>query len=275
MILPLPDQLAEIALRAGDLIMSYYGSNPDAARKPDNSPVTIADDQAEQLILTALAGQFPDIPAVSEEAVARDGVPPPCERFFLIDPLDGTREFLKLNGEFTVNIALIEDARPILGVVYAPARRELYWTESNRKAVLAEPPGHATAPGEARTPDQAAEALKSTPRRTITVREAPEDALIAVSSRSHRDPATRELCAPYKIAEHRQAGSSLKFCLIASGEADFYPRAGRTMEWDTAAGQAVLEAARGSVVDAAGAPLTYGKFGQGLANPPFIARGWR
>jgi 3'(2'),5'-bisphosphate nucleotidase len=182
-------------------------------------------------------------------------------RFFLVDPLDGTKEFLKRNGEFTVNIALVEQGRPILGVVLAPAKARAFIGDGvNGAFELAAPEDAQLDMGQA---------------RRIAARKTPEGGLTVIASRTHGEPATEEYLRSHRIAHRMTAGSSLKFCLVAAGEADLYPRLGRTMEWDTAAGQAVLEAAGGSVNTLDGAPLRYGKIAQAFANPHFVARGIR
>jgi 3'(2'),5'-bisphosphate nucleotidase len=251
--------LAEIAHDAGRLILKHYAQISEVRRKADESPVTAADEEAEALILARLAQLAPGVPVVAEEEVAAGRLPKVGRRFFLVDPLDGTKEFLAHNGEFTVNIALIEDTRPICGVVLAPAKGRAFAGE--------------TANGAFEIPAPEDGALDLTRARPIAARKAPEDGLIAIASRTHRDAKTQEYLAQYRIAGLVAAGSSLKFCLVAAGEADLYPRHGRTMEWDTAAGQAVLESAGGSVKTLEGAPLLYGKADQGFANPYFVARG--
>lgn len=244
-----------IAERAGKVILGYYGPGKSAGvrRKEDETPVTEADEAAETLILGALNTLTPHIPVVSEEAAAAGEIPDVSEGlFWLVDPLDGTREFLSHNGEFTVNIALIQHGEPIAGVVHAPALG-MTWAGAGR--------GSATV-SEA---DQ--------PAVPIEARAMPEEGAVVVASRRHGDPTELDaFLADYRVAEQVSAGSSLKFCLVASGKADLYPRFGRTMEWDTAAGHAVLLAAGGSVVEAeSGEPLEYGK--PGFENPFFIARG--
>jgi len=244
-----------IAERAGKVILGYYGPGKSASvrRKEDETPVTEADEAAETLILGALNTLTPHIPVVSEEAAAAGEIPDVSEGlFWLVDPLDGTREFLSQNGEFTVNIALIQHGEPIAGVVHAPALG-MTWAGAGR--------GSATV-SEA---DQ--------PAVPIEARAMPEEGAVVVASRRHGDPTELDaFLADYRVAEQVSAGSSLKFCLVASGKADLYPRFGRTMEWDTAAGHAVLLAAGGSVVEAeSGEPLEYGK--PGFENPFFIARG--
>jgi 3'(2'), 5'-bisphosphate nucleotidase len=244
--------LVEIARDAGALIMRHYENGVGATRKADKSPVTIADHEAEALILKALARCAPGIPVIAEEEAAAGRLPEIGARFFLVDPLDGTREFLDRNGEFTVNIALIDAGAPVAGVVYAPAQDRLF----------------AGAQG------MGAFEISKGQSRAIAARPAPPDGLIAVASRSHRDHKTDEILKTYRVARIVSAGSSIKFCLIAAGEADIYPRHGRTMEWDTAAGHAVLNAAGGRVTLLDGTtPLTYGKTHDNFANPHFVAWG--
>ena len=189
--------------------------------------------------------------------MAAGKVPVIADRFFLVDPLDGTREFVSRRDEFTVNVALVEAGQPVLGVVFAPARRELYWGD-----VRSGKAGHIDADPDGTMPSMGT---------AITARHPPAEGLTAVASRSHRTPETDALLAKYPVKDFRSIGSSLKFCLVAAGEADFYPRVGTTMEWDTAAGHAVLAAAGGSVTGLEGEPFTYGK--PGFRNGNFIARG--
>lgn len=253
-----------IALEAGKAILEVYENDAvKVTQKDDKTPVTEADTRAEAVILADLEKHMPGIAVISEEAVAGGKQPERATRFFLVDPLDGTREFIKRNGEFTVNIALIENGRPVAGVVFAPAIGKLYLGAGQQATMLETKPAEVLTLG--------TKAPLSSPR-IIRARLAPKDAF-AVASRSHRDPETDAFLEKHGITHVVSAGSSLKFCLVASAEADIYPRFGRTMEWDTAAGQAVLEAAGGSVSEVSGAPLRYGKFDQGLANPHFIARG--
>lgn len=251
--------LIGIAQQAGVAIMALYGTDMRVDRKTDHSPVTQADSQAEDIILAALAKIAPDIPVISEEAASQGIIPDIADIFFLVDPLDGTREFLKQNGEFTVNIALIENTKPVMGVVYAPALSRLFWATSSTEAFEAK--------------FGLNDEFKQATAKPLRVRKPPDDGLVMVSSRSHGDPATQEMISGYTIKQTLIAGSSLKFCLIAASEADIYPRAGRTMEWDTAAGQAVLAAAGGAVLTVEGTPLAYGKKQGGFANPPFMAHG--
>ena len=251
--------LAQIAHEAGRLILRHYADIGTVRTKADSSPVTDADEEAEALILNRLARLAPDIPVIAEESVAKGRVPKSGARFFLVDPLDGTKEFLQKNGEFTVNIALVEHGQPIAGVVLAPAKR---------RAFIGDRPSGAF---ELEAADD--RSLDIGAARPIRARVPPASGLVAVVSRTHRDAQTDEYLAAYDVADLAAAGSSLKFCLVAAGEADLYPRHGRTMEWDTAAGQAVLEAAGGSVKTFDGKPLTYGKSEGGYANPSFVARG--
>jgi 3'(2'), 5'-bisphosphate nucleotidase len=245
------------AQRAGGAIMVVYATDFAVRDKADASPVTVADETAEKIILADLAAIAPDIPVVAEEAVAAGKVPVIADRFFLVDPLDGTKEFVARRDEFTVNVALIENGEPVLGVVFAPARRELFWGD-----VRAGKAGHIDA-----DPDGTMPSLGN----AITARQPPPQGLVAVASRSHRSPETDALLANYPITDFRSIGSSLKFCIVAQGQADIYPRVGTTMEWDTAAGQAVLTAAGGRVTTLEGEPFRYGK--PGFKNGNFIARG--
>lgn len=250
--------LAEIALVAGAEIMRIYRSDFDVSRKDDNSLLTEADGLAEAIILERIAALDPSLKVIAEEAVADGHVPEHGSRFALVDPLDGTKEFVARNGEFTVNIAIIEYGRPVMGVVYAPALQRLFVAESPSSAWQAK-----AAPG---GPVPA----KPSP---LKIRAAPDKGLTAIASKSHRSPDTDAWLSNYPVADIVSAGSSLKFCLIAAGEADLYPRHGRTMEWDTAAGQAVVEAAGGRVLTLDGEPLLYGKTARGYDNPHFVVYG--
>ncbi len=251
--LDLPALLAAIrpvAEEAGQETLRFYGVT-EAATKADGSPVTAADQAAEDVILPALRALTPNIPVVSEEEASK-GLSPEVtgDRFWLVDPLDGTKEFLSGNGEFTVNIALIDHGVPVLGVVVVPALGETYAGGAPGSAVLEDKTGE----------------------RGIAVREVPEDGLTVVGSRSHGDAdAMAAFLGGRKVASFRAAGSSLKLCLIARGEADLYPRLGTTMEWDIAAGHAVLRAAGGRVETLDGGDLVYGK--PGYKNPHFVAIG--
>jgi len=251
--------LARLAHEAGTIVMRHYEAGTEAREKADHSPVTDADEEAETHILKGLRELAPGVPVVAEEEVAAGRLPAVARHFFLVDPLDGTKEFINRNGEFTVNIAEIENGIAIRGVVYAPAKNRLF---------LGETPGGAyeIATAVAAMPDIAR-------ARPIHVRQAPADGLIAVASRSHRDKKTEEYLAAYPVKDFITAGSSLKFCLVAAGEADIYPRHGTTMEWDTAAGHAVLAAAGGTVTNLDGTPFLYGRVAAGFTNPHFVARG--
>ncbi|MFO1154019.1 MAG: 3'(2'),5'-bisphosphate nucleotidase CysQ [Rhodospirillales bacterium] len=244
------DTVREIAERAGKAILEVYNSPFAVEHKDDKSPVTEADRRAETLIIDALVNELGSpFPIVAEEEAAAGRLPDLTGGpFWLVDPLDGTKEFIGRRGEFTVNIALIEDGEPILGVVHAPATGLTYWG-SPHGAFMSE--GGDTRP--------------------IACRPVPTKGLIAVASRNHRNPETDAFLAQYDIAEAISSGSSIKFCLVAIGRADLYPRTGRTMEWDTAAGHGVVRYAGGSVTRLDGTPLTYGK--PGFDNPHFVVRG--
>ncbi|MBC8013128.1 MAG: 3'(2'),5'-bisphosphate nucleotidase CysQ [Methyloceanibacter sp.] len=243
--------------------MGHFRGAPGVEIKGDKSPVTRADRDSDAIILAALAQLAPDVRVVSEEA-CNGTIGPLPNRFFLVDPLDGTKEFIKKRSDFTVNIALIEDGRPRFGLVYAPARALLAVTIAQGKAVEAELP-----------PDASGADLSRLDQKMLHARPANKKGLTALVSHSHLDPETEAFLAKLKIAERSGVGSSVKFLAIAKGEADVYPRFAPTMEWDTAAGQAVLEAAGGVVVDANGERLRYGKTELGLRNSGFIAWGLR
>ena len=249
--------LAEAALAAGPAVMEEYERGCEVRSKADGSPVTSADHRAEAIICSHLARMAPTLPICAEEATAAGAPLKAAGRFLLLDPLDGTKEFLSRNGEFTINVALIEDGAPIAGAVYAPAIGRL-WIGGDEAFVCEAPAGRAL-------PDEGG-------RRRIRTRRAPER-LIALVSRSHAEADSESFLRRLPIGEARPAGSSLKFCLIAEGLGDVYPRFGPTMEWDTAAADAVLRAAGGIVLNADGRPLAYGKVGLGLRNGPFVAWG--
>jgi len=248
-------RMRDLAVAAGRAILPHFRSETlDRRNKADGSPVTAADLAANAVILAGLRESHPAIPVISEE-IGGDELADPNRPFFLIDPLDGTKEFIKGSGHFTVNIALVVDRLPLLGVVYAPATDRLQWVRAPGDAVEEAPP-HA--------PDHLGTLSP------IHCRTADNAALVAVLSRSHLTEETRAYIARYAIASSSQAGSSLKFCLLAAGEADFYPRMGPTCEWDTAAAHAVLRAAGGRVIaHPGGEELMYGK--PGLRNPFFVA----
>ena len=239
--------IRQLALDAGARIMEVYdGLDFTVKVKDDQSPVTEADEAADALISAGLRVAFPDVVLITEEQVGSHGLR--AETFLIVDPLDGTKEFVQRRGDFTVNIAYVENGVPLRGVVYAPAQGRLFYTRAD--GVSVEEVG-----GEV---------------REIRVANPDNAALMVVASKSHRDAATEDYIARYNVKESRSAGSSLKFCLVATGEADLYPRLGRTMEWDTAAGDAVLRGAGGVVVRMDDhRNLRYGK--EGWENPFFIA----
>lgn len=247
-------EMRRLALLAGARIMEIYESADfDVRAKSDDSPVTEADEAADALISAGLRAAFPDVVLVTEEQAATHDQA--ARTFLIVDPLDGTKEFVQRRGDFTVNIAYVEDGVPLRGVVYAPAKGRLFYTTSDGRSV------------EERGPfgDEPGETIP------VGVNPVPDNrGLMVVASKSHRDAATDEYIARYGVRDMTSAGSSLKFCLVATGEADLYPRLGRTMEWDTAAGDAVLRGAGGEVVRYDDhTPLGYGK--PGFENPFFIA----
>ena len=246
--------MRSLSLEAGAKIMEIYASDDfDVKVKSDESPVTIADEAADAIISAGLKKAFPDLLVVTEEQAATHEMQ--GETFLIVDPLDGTKEFIQRRGDFTVNIALVESGTPTRGVVYAPARKRMFFTTADGTSV--EESG-----------EFALHEIGAT--KPISVSKPDNSALLVVASKSHRDQATDDYINRYSVADMKSAGSSLKFCLIATGEADLYPRLGRTMEWDTAAGHAVLKGAGGEVVRFDDhTPLRYGK--AGYANPFFIA----
>lgn len=246
--------MRRLALEAGDRIMEVYNA-PDfeVKTKGDASPVTEADEAADALISAGLQAEFPDIPLITEEQSASHALS--ARTFLIVDPLDGTKEFVQRRGDFTVNIAYVENGVPTRGVVYAPAQGRLFFTQADGSSVEETGALDKGSPGNL---------------RRIGVSIPDNCALMVVASKSHRDQATDDYIGKYAVRDMRSAGSSLKFCLVATGEADLYPRLGRTMEWDTAAGDAVLRGAGGHVVRFDDhAPLGYGK--AGWDNPFFIA----
>ena len=304
----LPDRAAlaaalrKIALRAGHEILAVYASDFAVRGKADASPVTEADTRAERVILEGLGECAPGVPVVAEESAAAGNVPDVGSGpFFLVDPLDGTREFIGRNGEFTVNVALIEDGAPTVGVVHLPVLDETFWTAGDGVAWRTRGGGSAgrtdqrprrpaSSPGAGRAGSAGAatgsngaegDAGIAVPAgagvgttgaaERIACRTPGDGGLVVIASRSHRDPETDRYLERFEVAEIVSAGSSLKFCRIAEGAADLYPRLGRTMEWDVAAGHAIVNAAGGSVETIDGAPLTYGK--PGFDNPHFVVRG--
>jgi 3'(2'), 5'-bisphosphate nucleotidase len=246
--------IRRLALEAGDRIMEVYNSPSfDVKAKSDTSPVTEADEAADALISEGLAAAFPDVVLITEEQAASHALR--ATTFLIVDPLDGTKEFVQRRGDFTVNIAFVQDGVPVRGVVYAPAQGRLFYTR---------PDGSSVEETGALDKDNAG------PVRPLKVSAPDNGGLMVVASKSHRDQATDDYIAHYAVRDMTSAGSSLKFCLVATGEADLYPRLGRTMEWDTAAGDAVLRGAGGLVVRFDDhTPLAYGK--PGWDNPFFIA----
>jgi 3'(2'), 5'-bisphosphate nucleotidase len=241
------------ALAAGEAILKVYATAFDVQQKTDNTPVTEADLASERIILTMLTQAFPDIPIASEELVEAEGLPPSSAHFWAVDPLDGTKEFIARNGEFAVLISLVEDGIPVLGIVHGPALGVTY---------AACGPGTAT------------RQFGNSKPEPIQARAPALGGLVVIHSRSHENSRRlAEFLQSYPVRERKKCGSALKFGVIAAGEADLYPRFGTTMEWDTAAGQAILEAAGGRVEDLAGTPLRYGK--PGLKNDGFLALGRR
>lgn len=260
--LDLAQSLLGAVLAAGRIEMAYFHAGVAVETKADRTPVTAADREAEAVIVSALARVAPGVPVVAEEAVAAGVMPVIGERFFLVDPLDGTREFIAGRLEFTVNIGLIDKGRPVFGLVYAPAVSRLFVTLAPDLAVEI-----------TIAPDSGATSLDGLDRQRLATRQPDESALTAIASRSHMSKETESFLARYNIRERKTAGSSLKFCLVAKGEADLYPRFGPTCEWDTAAGDAILVAAGGIVNGLDGAPLPYGKTDRWLLNPPYVAWG--
>ncbi len=250
----LTDVMRRLSLQAGEKIMEIYNSDDFGVKvKSDDSPVTAADEAADALISAGLRAAFPDVMLVTEEQA--ESHKEKGETFLIVDPLDGTKEFINRRGDFTVNIALVENGMPTRGVVYAPARERMFFTLADGSSVEELGPFDEAMIGEV---------------KPIRVAQSDNEALMIVASKSHRDQATDDYINKYAVKDTKSAGSSLKFCLVATGEADLYPRVGRTMEWDTAAGHAVLTGAGGAVVRFdTHAPLVYGK--EGYANPFFIA----
>jgi 3'(2'),5'-bisphosphate nucleotidase len=252
------NKLTAIACDAGSAIMALRSNDLAVTAKADGSPLTRADLAANETILKELAENFPGVPVITEERMPDAGTSN-ARHVFLVDPLDGTRDFLSGNGEYTVNIALLDGSNPIMGVVYAPALGTIY----------------AGAVGEGARRATVENGIIGAWQRIVAT--APSGKLRAVTSRSHPSPETQEYLDRLAIADFTLIGSSLKFCSIAAGEADIYPRMGQTMEWDTAAGDAILRAAGGAVLALDGKPLRYNKRNAAgefdLANPWFVATG--
>ena len=255
----LVDALVAAAIAAGEIIITVRNGGLSVEKKSDHSPVTEADRAAEAIIAERLAAIAPDTAVIAEEAVYEGRIPEVGSAFFLVDPLDGTREFVKGGNDFTVNIGLIRDGKPAVGVIFVPATGKLYGGAVGEGAWRAEVTNGVV--GE---------------KRPMHVRPAPQGPIDVVASKSHRTKETDAFIARFEVGRLVSAGSSVKFCVIAAGEADLYPRMGTTMQWDTAAGEAILRAAGGKVVTIEGTPLTYGPNGFGdeaFRNPWFIATG--
>jgi 3'(2'), 5'-bisphosphate nucleotidase len=254
------EPIAAAAIAAGEIILAVRARGLSVERKQDFSPVTEADRAAEALIVERLAEIAPGMPVIAEESVAAGRIPEVGDQFFLVDPLDGTREFVNGGNDFTVNVGLVRDGAPVLGVIYLPASGKLFagvvgegaWRAVAEDGVIGE-------------------------RRAMHVRPPPEGAVDIVASRSHRTPETDAFIARYQVGQLVNRGSSIKFCALAEGKADLYPRMGTTMQWDTAAGDAILRAAGGRVLTLEGTPLPYGPTdapgGEAYKNPWFIATG--
>lgn len=246
-LITLARDLIPAAKAAGEIELKYFHAGADVLDKADGSPVTLADREAEELIVAALARAAPGIPVVGEESVAAGRIPDISSgRFFLVDPLDGTWEFIRGGKDFTVNIALMENFRPVMGIIYAPVSGALYLGAEDK-------------------------AFSGDDLQPISVRDAPEAGVTILSSRRHDPERLQEFLQGRKVKENLSRSSSIKFCLLAEGKADLYPRLGPTSEWDTAAGEAILAAAGGRVEGLDGKPLPYGKTDRKFLNPSFVA----
>jgi 3'(2'),5'-bisphosphate nucleotidase len=254
------DALVAAAIAAGKIILDVRRKGPSVEKKSDRSPVTDADREAERFIVERIATIAPGVPVVAEESVAAGRIPEVGNVFFLVDPLDGTREFVRGGNDFTVNIGMVREGAPVVGVIFAPATATVYGGVVGEGA------------WRARVANGALIA-----RQPIQTRPPPAGAVDIVASRSHRTPATDDFIARYEVGQLVSAGSSIKFCVVATGEADLYPRMGPTMQWDTAAGDAILRAAGGRVLTLDGGQLTYGPTdapgGEAYLNPWFVATG--
>lgn len=248
--------MCQMALDAGAVIMTHYKNGVAEEKKADKSPVTQADRDAEILLEKALGELVPHVQVIGEEAHEAAAPTSLDDVFFLLDPLDGTRDFVARKDNFTVNIGLVSNRFPIAGVIYAPVHEKLYFSGTQCAYRLAI------------APDGALDISKAEPLMT---QKADPQGLRVIASRSHRGEKTDQMIASLNVKNTIAAASSYKFCLLAEGTADFYPRYGRTMEWDTAAGQAILEAAGGIVTTEDGERFSYGKLERGLDNPSFIA----
>lgn len=258
----LAEGLLSVSMAAARAQMAHFGTGMAVERKADQSPVTAADRQSEEIILAGLARIAPGVPVIAEEEVAAGRIPDIAGPFFLVDPLDGTRGFIKGKPEFTINIGLVESRVPVFGLLYAPALADFYVTLAADEAVNAR-----------LEPGASVRVLADCGLRPLRTRVPDPHALMALTSQSHLNRATESFLAGYNVVERRALASSLKFGLLAKGEADIYPRASPTCEWDTAAGHAVLVAAGGTVTAIGGAPLLYGNADRGFENPDFVAWG--
>ena len=256
----LAEALLSVTLTAARVQMAHFAAGVTVETKADQSPVTVADRESEDIILAGLARAAPGVQVVSEEAASVGRIPSTGDSFFLVDPLDGTKPFIRGSPQFTINIALIAMRRPIFGLVYAPAIPDFYVTIGPNEAVAARLP-----------PSTTAKVLADCGLEPIRTRVPDPNALGALTSQTHVNSATQRFLEQYHVAESRAVSSSLKFGLMARGEADIYPRTGDTSEWDTAAGHAVLAAAGGTVTELDGQPLLYNK--RGFLNPSFVAWG--
>jgi 3'(2'), 5'-bisphosphate nucleotidase len=249
--LKLARDLIPVARDAGAIELKYYNTGAEIVDKADGSPVTIADEEAEKFITARLKEIAPGIPIIGEEAVAAGRIPDiSAGTFFLVDPLDGTKEFITGGGDFTVNIALLVNNEPVMGIIYAPVSDELYFAGGGK----------------------AFSVIKGGPEKPISIRTVPKDGLTVVASKRHGDPEKlADFLRGRKVDALINRSSSLKFCAMAAGEADLYPRLGPTCEWDIAAGEAILRAAGGQTVTLEGKPMPYGKADRKFLNPEFIA----
>ena len=255
--------LLPVVLRAGALELEYFRTDVAVERKNDDSPVTAADREAEELITTALTRLYPDIPVIGEEAVSAGQIPQTAGTFFLVDALDGTRDFVSGRPEFTVNVALIVDHAPLFGVVFQPPTGRLFMTLAANHAIEAEIAADTAATS----------TLDHLEARRIATRRPDTDSLVVAVSRSHHSPQLDRKLSQLGIERRIEVGSSLKFCLVARGEADVYPRLTSISEWDTAAGHAIVTAAGGAVLTLAATPLHYGHGGRSHSVAPFVAWG--
>ena len=258
----LAQSIIPIAQRAGAAILDIYRTDPNTRYKADKSPVTDADHASEDLIVDSLSKLFPEIPVVAEESLAAGNIPDVQKYFFLVDPLDGTKEFIKKNGEFTINIALIEAEQPVFGLIYAPDKADCYVTLARNTAARCH-----------LLPDSNPSPRQKFDFQKLTGEPQEQRPMTAIVSRSHLTPETESFLRDLGNPQRLLLGSSLKFGVIARGDADVYPRFGRTCEWDTASGHALLNATGGCVLTGEGGPFLYGKKDRGFLNPPFVA--WR